>query len=232
MLKLEDKALKFLNELKKFGLEKEFGYDNETGDVNEYILDDLWTAMKNAGIDGDVDYGASKLVVINPEQYVLKISFNGTYMYSWDEEYEEWSDDYYFEPFIKDDYCKIEYENYVAAEKEGLAFLFAKIAPIGEVDNKTIYIQDYINFSIPARPSDESKSIADSLITSEKNNPGQRRIKCTEWLANVVEWYGEDVANRLVDFISERDINDLHLGNCGYALNGAPKLADYSGWFD
>ena len=47
----------------------------------------------------------------------------------------------------------------------------------------------------------------------------------------LVEYYGEDRINQLVEFLNEVGISDLHSSNVGIRAN-RPVLFDYSGYGD
>lgn len=237
ILRIEDKSLRIVEELKKKKVvPDQFGFYND----NDYFINDedydISAAIDKIHIPHCREFGASKFVII-PDylDYVIKIPFNGFYFYEdksyYDEKYGEWVEDedgeYLFEDF--DDHCAIEYENYCAAEDEHLEFLFAKTEPIMEVargiwayrQEKITDGVDSLDFSI----SEESYKKANTIKS------GHSCSISNEWLANVVEWYGSVVADALLSFIEKRQINDLHNGNLGYAKDGSPKILDYSGWW-
>lgn len=220
MLLLEDKALKLIKTLEEADIipDLEFGYDEDTGELDMDEQFALCKILTDIGVNGFTDSGASKFVFVFPEQYVVKIGFEGVYSYD---------DGYFFEPF-DDDYCELEYENYLKAEEAGLDFLFAEIKPLYKIGSRKFYIQEYVNFNINLTPSEKSKTTAKRI----KENSGHFCSIDIPWLASVIEAYGEEIAEQLMDFIKETKINDLHCGNCGYDLKGFPKLADYSGWFE
>lgn len=49
------------------------------------------------------------------------------------------------------------------------------------------------------------------------------------WIARVTQLYGKKFMRSLEDWISQYQINDLHMGNIGL-LNGVPVLLDYAGY--
>ena len=48
-------------------------------------------------------------------------------------------------------------------------------------------------------------------------------------MRDAINWYGENEIEKLLKFINDEKINDLHSGNLGY-LNDRPVIVDYAGY--
>lgn len=187
------------------------------------------------GVDYEYCCGASKLVFIfwnskENQTVVIKIPFQGEYHYIYDIESEDYNK-LKFERFSGSntdngwDYCEREVENYKIAEEEDLSFLFAKTELIGIVNKYPIYKQEYVEYTNADDKSYNSKEINKKTDTiCEKKNFFNIE---ENWLRGVCLYYGGDILEKLIDFITEHGIYDLHNSNLGYN-NGAPIIFDYS----
>lgn len=63
----------------------------------------------------------------------------------------------------------------------------------------------------------------------KKINGGMHYGTHEYWIARVTQLYGKKFMRSLEDWISQYEINDLHMGNIGM-LNGVPVLLDYAGY--
>lgn len=167
------------------------------------------------------DYGATKGVLIFKELgFVIKIPF-------------VCNDDWEFEGADCDngwDYCEAETLKYQSASINGLAECFAETIFIGTVDGHPIYIQELATMyekgeSTTPRSSEDIEKV-ESLCSSQHYdcfNPN--------WLSDVLNFFGERIFYKLLNFISDADISDLHNGNIGY-IGMRPVLVDYSSFND
>ena len=120
------------------------------------------------------------------------------------------------------DYCLLETGVYERAEEAGLDFLFAKEELLLEDDGYSVYIQEKVDGQRPvSNPDTYSQNIADIFDTSWAYNA---------FVVAVYNYYGRDICGKLIDFIEENGINDLHTGNWGYSKEGKPIAFDYSGF--
>lgn len=186
----------------------------------------------------DIEHGASKLVILlykqGEEPVAIKIPMDGM----WHDKYNE-DDDWVetvFEQFsgagrIFDaderwDYCATEVDIYECAKAENLEHMFAETRLIGRVNNRPIYVQQFVNetfYDAKEREiSENSKEIAKSINNNYKLP--------TEWVALAIDWFGTDNVKRFLDFLQEYEIGDLHGGNVGY-IGGRPILIDYSDFY-
>lgn len=208
---------------------------DEQGGMN-YINKKIFEKLNiPKGVDYEHYCGASKLVFIfwdskEKNTTVIKIPFQGEYHYIYDTESEDY-DKLIFERFSGSDtdngwdYCEKEVENYKIAEKEGLSFLFAKTEFIGTVNKYPIYKQEYVEYTNANDKTYDSKEInkKTGTICEEKNFFNIEE----NWLRGVCLYYGGDILEKLIDFIIDNCIYDLHEANIGYN-NGAPIIFDYS----
>lgn len=160
------------------------------------------------------DYGASKGVLIFKElNYVIKIPFTGSS-----------DDDFYGAECLNGwDYCQVEEEKYWEATKEGLAECFAKTQLISMIDGHPIYLQEYAEMfsSTSSTHTKEDIEKVESYCGDSYDcfNPA--------WLSDVLNYFGEAVFYKLMQFIDTFNIEDLHHGNIGY-IGMRPVLVDYS----
>ena len=197
-------------------------YDDDSAPTEsiEYLFSQLDTEEESS-------WGATKFVIF-PENknIVIKIPFNGFYKYD-SEEQEE-----YFDPFFLSDYCAKEAAIYKKAERKGIKKLFAKTKYGGMTSNNEtpFYISErvfcYENFYEEENFKDKKPS-KESFEKAKKNSINGLPSR---WLAIAYEYYGDTIVKKLLDFIAEEDINDLHDGNVGFRKNGAPVIFDYSGY--
>jgi len=202
---------------------------------DEFQKDDMW-----------YDTGATKLAIgWDNQDWVIKIPFCGL---SEEEDYyreegEECSDeDVFYRPHMyfegasngydEWDYCRKEYENYLAARDRKVAEVFAEVQFVGKAQGHyPIYRQRKIDSAdisyqeISSKSSKNEKDFAHHL-----SRAGNTELSPLQWTVIIHQW-GERVAERLNAFLWEFDINDLHGANVG-AINGKFVLMDFSGYND
>ena len=164
--------------------------------------------------------------------FVIKIPFNGT-----EEPCYEDDDEYNFVPFdgageyYKDncwDYCNLEVERFQAALDEEVDKCFVETIYIGSVNNYPIYAQELVEMYDYSEHDFENSNKADELEKTSslcKSN----KVQCfhTNWLTDARKYYGEDFLIKLLKFIDNYCISDLHSGNLGY-ICGRPIIVDYA----
>lgn len=216
----------------------EFGTYSESDGLTpnaEYYINRVYDLAKKYNVNIDYAYGVSQLCfMIDGMDTVIKVAFNGM-MEEWSD-YDVEKDEYiWHEEFVPFDidFCNKAYEIYNLAYIAGLENLFAKMDILGKTSNcDIIWTQEFV---IPLSHSNNSskKASEDSLkrateIESERYIPFE-----AEWVALILDLYGEDKFRALVKFLDENNINDdFHYGNYGYTKEGFPMLLDYSGWRD
>lgn len=193
-----------------------YEYDNYGDEVENYydeIIHDL--GCERYGL------GCSKIVLFFDEypDVVIKIPFQG--VRDLDEDTFEVTD----ERCYREDYCNLEYKIYQHAVQEKLDKIFAKEEFLGFYLDLPLYVaercpDDYLRID---NASEDSKQKA-SKLASEKLD---EYSDLTEYLPIIIEQYGEDFAERLVDFFNVNDIDDLHYDNVALK-DGWFKFIDYS----
>lgn len=196
--------------------------NNAIGEVEKDIINKYWGY--------DIETGASKVVVIPRSDcpYVIKIPMSGVQMTEYDCDGGEEVVAKYFKGADSEDgwdYCQAEVNYYELAEEAGMEKYFA--ATIKWKDTKggyPLYLQEKVEWFSHVEPSRKSMDLA------KVNCCGDIRLDNVEWIAAFLDWYGLDEYKKLLAFIENWGINDLHGGNIGYRKNGAPVIFDYSGW--
>jgi len=218
----------FIAELMKLRVPEEFGVyecDCDTLSPNaQKFQDEVLDLARKMNIRVQIAYGVSQYVIILSDKTVIKTPFQGFYYgdpYAEDET--ECNDDY-FESF-DNNYSEVAVEVYQDAILKGIEEMFSKIERIGFSSNGyPIYKQDYAESLF----SKEIKVKEDSLTRAKEIEDDRYLPFDTRWLALVIEKYGEEEINKLMDFIEEEQIGDFHSGNYGFDAEGAPIIFDYS----
>lgn len=164
--------------------------------------------------------GVSKACIFSDElpNWVIKTGF------TWEED----DDDF--------DYCTIEAHNYQDAIIEGVGEFFAasyELCTVTPSECKGLLNNIYFYIQEKAEPDEEkTSSTCERYINGdcESSDPWYHDHSDTDRLESL---FGEDKNfDKLLKFIKEWKINDLHSGNFGYTKNGIAKIIDYSGYED
>jgi hypothetical protein len=232
-----------------FYLDKAIEFIKRVGGVEELMYSGDWRGYNNE--DYTVDSGASKVVLVfTNSDYVVKIPFKGEF-YEYDdydcedscrrdcpcpqcsrrsrrsveENCNEFTGARIGESEYSWDYCASEQFFYEKAVVAGVEEFFIKTILIGEFDGHPIYLQEKVEvygYNSETKSSEQSKEIfIKKFYYSEIQNE--------DFGGLLIEYYGEDRVNQLVDFLSEAGISDLHSSNVGIRAN-RPVLFDYSGY--
>ena len=209
-------------DVKDLEIPEKFGCDDdnmETGAI-DYVLDQLDDTV-------DTTWGASKFVIFfDGSDQIVKIPFSGEYCWNDDIEDEDFYD------FNTSDYCAIEASLYADAVVRGVEKFFARTIYGGVTKKGTPYyisdkVQIYGNMISKLKtPSEENIEKAKKYWFSLSYHTDLNK----EWIAYALEWYGEEEVEKLMNFISDENIYDLHNNNVGFRENGAPVILDYSGF--
>lgn len=168
--------------------------------------------------------GVSKFVFLFPDtDFVIKLPFNGEH---YGDEFCEFCNGW----DCSWDYCKTEEELYKLAEAAGVEECFAKTVAIGEIDNFTIYSQERAVIWGDIH-DDEDYDEEKIKSTKEKCYSHNRRYYCFHeyWLSDCLDYYGDVIFEKFMNFIEDNGIDDLHSNNLGY-INGRPVVVDYAGF--
>ena len=214
--------------------------------------DSLSYFYKGELVHTDEDYeettGATKLVIIDDNSYVVKVPLR--YVYDdclYDAENDEYYDDYTPldgapNPIDDDDYstwdyCHSEIQYYQLAKDAGIGCLFAETVKYCD-EPYPVYLQEKcINFwkrKSPPRSEKERKERTKELSKSASYEQKDWILNFQdEWILDVVDLYGEQILFNLFNFLDQYNINDLHSSNYGYStIDGRPVLIDFSGFHD
>lgn len=239
-----------------FYLDKSIEFIKRIGGVEElvYNSDSGWRGYSN-NEDYTVESGASKVaLVFTNSDYVVKIPFTGEYddyddydcedscsrdypcsqcsrcsRRSAEESYDEFTgarvgeDEHGYE--YGWDYCAAEQFFYEKAVVAGVEEFFIKTIFIGEFNEHPIYLQEKVEVygcSSQTKSSEQSKEIFIKKFHHSE-------IQNEDFGGLLIEYYGEDRVNQLVEFLSEVGISDLHVSNVGIRAS-RPVLFDYSGY--
>ena len=113
----------------------------------------------------------------------------------------------------------------------------AKAANVEKVFLKTTYEGDVSDFPIYSQPK-VNTFVEDDCVTCSNEELDSTRAKVREknfnifsptWLFHAFNYYGDDYIFRLLSFIKEEDISDLHGGNLGW-VGDRPVIVDYAGF--
>lgn len=126
-----------------------------------------------------------------------------------------------------EDYCAIEADNFIDVVKKGLEEFFAAIYEICDIPlPESFSFKRYVTFFMQekAEPDEEKTSSTCSEYTGTDDNSDYDRLE------SLFEGYKNDDFEKLIEFIDDWHINDLHSGNFGYTKDGKVKIIDYSGY--
>jgi hypothetical protein len=174
--------------------------------------------------------GATKFVLMPfHASYVIKIPFSGDYRDGYGEdgycEFEYGNDDDNWNCW---DYCHAEILLLQSAKEYQVEEIFCQEEMIGQIQNFPIYIQEV------AEVYDESER--SSSVTQEEIDFAEEQCEINNyyfkdsimgWVADVINYYGEEKFEDLVEFIKDYDIEDLHMGNVGY-IGSRPVIIDFA----
>lgn len=169
-----------------------------------------------------VQEGATKLCII-PK--------NADFVIKWSISYYDISDDW--------DEALEEVSIYNKAVEAGLGMFFPKTEVFCIVNGITFVIQEKIDFSAlntPNRKADryayQTRTVSPAIV--EKMNDcfcsiHRGRNLDDTWASMAIVLYGKRKCKALCQFITQHEINDLHLANIGY-LRNKPIILDFSGY--
>ena len=203
------KNLPYYNQIVKY---KNHIYLNEELDFRKDYYADLLKA-----IGYKYNYGSSKFV-IQDKDFVVKLPIRGI------------SESLTETTKYRENYCYLEYENYLYAQNEGLDFLFAKT----EMPEYDVYVQEkltpYVEWKANTYDSKSYLKSMDIIKEQEKNNT-RYAIYNSIIVATLISQYDDEVYKRLIKFCQKYLINDLTLNNFGFDKNGKLKIFDFSGYY-
>lgn len=200
-------------EIKKINFPSDFG--TYTGDLLDVPVELIDTQTQFA-------CGISKLVIFSNDSEVVKVPFDGGFL---DREDEDGEDFYFFEIA---DYCDREAVIYYEAVEAGVEEFFAKTELAGYADcGRPLYKSERVFEYMSVETIDIRRKEPSQKAKNSANNSYYCALPF-DWLARAYDYYGEEKVKKLIAFLDEFDIRDLHDGNIGFRKNGAPVLLDYS----
>lgn len=201
----------------------------------------------NSNICFQSSHGASKFVLMNEKlPYVIKIPLDG-YWSDYESEDEDEEDVFIeFENAASDigsdldsefnkNYCETELRFYKIAKVLSLEKFFAKTEFYKYINGKYIYIQEKVT-PYKYRNNNNNKDDLKSSPLAKKMSKESCSGLAAEWLDVAISYYGEELTQKFVDFLSsDNEVatiirQDLHVENYGFRKDGSPCLLDYSGY--
>ena len=179
--------------------------------------------------------GVSKVAIIPKEKnYVIKIPYYGKYRKS---NGIKCFDPYFSSISKSGDYCKSEEIIYNKAKANGLSAFFAEIEQIGKIKSIPIYVQrKAVIFEDVHYPEDDEEENLNEheisifkTITTKYSDLVEDEYLPISWMKDFIFFYGELAFDKLYNFLSDNNIQDLHSENIGYIYE-KPVLVDFSGF--
>ena len=179
--------------------------------------------------------GVSKVAIIPKEKnYVIKIPYYGKYRKS---NGIKCFDPYFSSISKSSDYCKSEEIIYNKAKANGLDTFFAEIEQIGTIKSIPIYVQrKAVIFEDVYYPEDDEEENLNEheisifkTITTKYSDLVEDEYLPLSWMKDFICSYGELAFDKLYNFLSDNNIQDLHSENIGYICE-RPVLVDFSGF--
>ena len=179
--------------------------------------------------------GVSKVAIIPKEKnYVIKIPYYGKYRKS---NGIKCFDPYFSSISKSSDYCKSEEIIYNKAKANGLDTFFAEIEQIGKIKSIPIYVQrKAVIFEDVYYPEDDEEENLNErevsifkTITTKYSDLVEDEYLPISWMKDFICSYGELAFDKLYNFLSDNNIQDLHSENIGYICE-RPVLVDFSGF--
>lgn len=135
----------------------------------------------------------------------------------------------------ENDYCLTEVNYTQEAVESGLGNCFAKTYYVCTINEVDFYCSERVakvyNEKYPYK-SKVSYTKPNSLQQAEQLMKNYDSFLATEELALFIDAYGESIAKKLIKFLLDFDISDLHHGNLGFDANDHIKIIDCAGWRD
>ena len=138
--------------------------------------------------------------------------------------------------------CEEEYERFqVAREYEVERILLTIEKWYTSPRGVTFYIQPKCGELVYDYDTDEYTDTFDAVASAlERQGYCKRKIKRyinempyeieeTEWVGHCVQYYGWKFMHRLMDWMQDYNITDLHGGNIGFVAHNRPVIFDYAG---
>ena len=150
--------------------------------------------------------GMTRRVLVNyNEDWVIKLNFSG----------------------LKRNYSGQEYQNYLSAKEVNLDHYFAEVKYLGELPTgEEVYLQRRCEIDPDAVGNSFWKYLTGQCGYSEEEADNEYSELHDD--DSIVAVFGENY--KLIDFINDNEINDLHEENFGYDENYNPLIIDFAGF--
>ena len=163
-----------------------------------------------------VESGCTRGVIIPPnENYIIKFDI-------------DW----------KDHFCEVEALNYRKAKRAGLEKFFAAMRFLVRFNfggfRMDFYIQEKVdemmvdNNSIYRSDYDCSEDYEAALEEGEASESNEDCVPYG-WADRVIDYFGSNTYYRIIDFLNDNDINDVHSGNVGF-MGDRCVIFDFAGY--
>ena len=182
-------------------------FSNKYSDISEW---ERYYSRDTKNIGVEVTYGCTKIVVIpNEGEWVLKVPIN----------------------YEKEDFCKIEVENYKKAKRNDLGDFFCEAHFLMNYYNAPCYIMRRAQVDESNLFSDVRRYMSSEGFTEEEIEDKMYDLDDDDILYDFFcSYYQVDFVDKLMSFLSKEKINDIHSENMGY-YGDRPIIFDYSGYF-
>jgi len=128
------------------------------------------------------------------------------------------------------DYCEAELNILKNAKACGVDICFAHQELIGDINGYPVYAQE--------------KCVIWGQVHNYEDYNGEKRVSTENyikrmghycfnecWLSDFLDYYGNEMLEKFLDFIQSQDITDLHGGNLGY-IGDRPVVVDYGDYHE
>jgi len=220
-----------LDVLKGINIPDEMGInDDDSSDLSPnaaWFDGEVYYQARKAELPVHTDWGCSQFVIISGKD-VYKLPFDGLWYPGYDEK--DWETDeviHHYDDSFENyavNHCAKAVDVYQCAVVEGVDKIFAKMEIAGYSINKcAIYKQEYATTWL-----DEDKKASDESTSKAKEIESKQHVPFdSDWFALAIDWYGFSFMQRVLDFIEEYEVDDLHRNNYGFAEDGRPIVYDY-----
>lgn len=198
--------------------------DDDCGDCDYQVF------SNECGADW-YECGVSKICLFyeNLKDWVIKVPILG-YYYNEEDEYVDFTHSGGDKP---NDYCSIEAEYCFQADKYGLGECFAKTYYICTLQGIDFYCSEKIEEPFYSRSSNACSDFSYISARDLINCYGKYNSPLNlDQLQFFIDSYGYELSEKLMQFLIDFDIQDLHNGNIGFDTVNNVKIIDCAGWRD
>jgi hypothetical protein len=126
------------------------------------------------------------------------------------------------------DYCLTEILTYRLAKQAKVNYAFAKTKFLGYINEHPIYIQEKCTMFSEQHPQLENSYTKQRTSSVRQYCLNKNYYSFNDvWLTDAYEYYGKNKFDKILNFIKDIELTDLHYGNLGY-IGSRPVFVDYS----